>query len=221
MFKFMLLTFAFLAFAFYQLSGGSDFDPAEARQAAMTLRAERKGDPIPAEQPQIAALEETDGAPEEENEVSRVALNLTSLRAVLDEDRQPKPPILPADEIVQSGSSPAPTGQDVDSALAMALDDESYGEEPAEVVIPSMIFSGESYESSPAGYTSDSGSVREVTGSLVNVRGGPGTEFEVVGQLSRGAAVEILQDSGTGWVEMRPLDGGAPGWMADFLLGEG
>jgi len=60
--------------------------------------------------------------------------------------------------------------------------------------------------------------LRTVRGNRVNVRGGPGTDYEVVIRLGRGDAVEILQDNGDGWVKMRPLEGGPEGWMADFLL---
>lgn len=37
---FILLTFGFLAFAFYELSGGSEFQPASARIAAQAPEAE-------------------------------------------------------------------------------------------------------------------------------------------------------------------------------------
>jgi len=82
-------------------------------------------------------------------------------------------------------------------------------------IIPSLI----APEAQPAqvnsGYTGD---IRRVSGSRVNVRGGPGTTYGVVTKLLRGDEVEILQDNGDGWVLMRPLDGGPEGWMADFLL---
>ena len=63
--------------------------------------------------------------------------------------------------------------------------------------------------------------IRQVSGNRVNVRGGPGTDFGIVGKLVRGDAVEIIEDNGDGWVLMRPVDGGAEGWMADFLLTSG
>jgi uncharacterized protein YgiM (DUF1202 family) len=59
-----------------------------------------------------------------------------------------------------------------------------------------------------------------VVGNLVNVLGGPGTNFDVVGKLTRGTEVEVLAENGDGWVEMRSVDGATLGWMADFLLNE-
>jgi uncharacterized protein YgiM (DUF1202 family) len=63
--------------------------------------------------------------------------------------------------------------------------------------------------------------IRRVNGDLVNMRTGPGTSNAVIGQLPRGAAVEILGDNGAGWVRLRPVDGGPEGWVADFLLTRG
>lgn len=231
MFRFILVSFLFLGVAFFQMSGGSSFDPEAARMAAMEARAERKGvafDPnlVPDEPDaasQTVASAEAEELPVEpspkENEVSRVSLNLTTLREVLDDEDTPRPPILPADELTPNHGTGDTMDTAVDAALAEALVDEPTGEETARIILPSLIFEGESYESFPEG--ADDGALRRVTGTLVNVRGGPGTDYEVVGQLSEGASVEVLQDSGTGWIQMRPLDGGQVGWMADFLLGDG
>ena len=60
--------------------------------------------------------------------------------------------------------------------------------------------------------------IRTVSGNRVNVRGGPGTDFNIVGKLVRGDAVEIIEDNGNGWVLMRSVETGAQGWLADFLL---
>lgn len=60
--------------------------------------------------------------------------------------------------------------------------------------------------------------LREVTGSRVNLRGGPGTAYEVVGRLTRGDHVAVIEDDGFGWVQLEVLDTGETGWMADFLL---
>jgi uncharacterized protein YgiM (DUF1202 family) len=63
--------------------------------------------------------------------------------------------------------------------------------------------------------------IRRVNGDLVNLRAGPGTSHAVVGQLPRGAAVEVLRDNGAGWIRLRPVNGGPEGWIADFLLTRG
>ena len=46
--------------------------------------------------------------------------------------------------------------------------------------------------------------------------------FEVITSSSaqdvRGVEVEVLDDNGDGWIEMRSLDGVTFGWMAEFPL---
>jgi uncharacterized protein YgiM (DUF1202 family) len=59
---------------------------------------------------------------------------------------------------------------------------------------------------------------RVVSGSRVNLRAGPGTDFGIVTRLVRGNEVEILDDTGAGWVKLRALDGNDVGWMSDAFL---
>ncbi len=60
--------------------------------------------------------------------------------------------------------------------------------------------------------------IREVSGRRVNMRTGPGTGYPVVGTLSRGQAVDVLRDPGSGWVKLRDQDGGLVGWMSARML---
>ncbi|MCT4371506.1 SH3 domain-containing protein [Yangia mangrovi] len=60
--------------------------------------------------------------------------------------------------------------------------------------------------------------LRRVTGTRVNLRYGPSTEYSVVGQLAEGDAVEILSDPGDGWVKLQAQGGGTAGWMYDAYL---
>ena len=59
---------------------------------------------------------------------------------------------------------------------------------------------------------------RTVKGSRVNVRSGPGTDHSIVSSLTGGTEVEVLNDPGTGWVEMRHTDSETVGWMSASLL---
>jgi uncharacterized protein YgiM (DUF1202 family) len=60
--------------------------------------------------------------------------------------------------------------------------------------------------------------LRFVDGDRVNVRGGPGTEFAVVGKLFRNDMVEIINDEGNGWLHLRDTVTGDEGWIADWLV---
>lgn len=206
--KFILLTFGFLGFAFYQMSGGADFEPASARiaatQSAEAPRVDVKEIPAaPKPEPILIA----DAAPKiaptaAETQVTRVALNLTS-----------RSDVAAAATIATTTQASVPenvTPQSTGTVVA-SLDT------PA--IIPSLILPNDSGVAvDEPTLTRAVYDVRQVTGNRVNVRGGPGTNFGVVTQLLRGDAVEILEDNGDGWVRMRPTSGGPEGWMADFLL---
>lgn len=201
--RFILLTFGFMGWAFYEMSGGADFEPASVRmarlnpvvesQAVVVAEAETVTPTVVAETPKPFA----DTDPPLDNNVTRVSLNLTSLQEVLSETDPTEP----------TAQSTAQEGTDVPVNVIL-----SSGDTPA--IIPSLISPNDGIVTSLLA----TGDVRTVSATRVNVRGGPGTDYGVVTKLTRGDAVEILQDNGDGWVKMRTLDGGPEGWMADFLL---
>lgn len=55
-----------------------------------------------------------------------------------------------------------------------------------------------------------------VTGSLVNIRSGPGQEYEVITQVVRGDKLAALGEAG-GWYQVQ-LPGGGTGWIAGWLV---
>jgi hypothetical protein len=59
-----------------------------------------------------------------------------------------------------------------------------------------------------------------VTGSSVNVRTGPGTNFPVVTKVNKGATV-TLRDQAFGWYRVVLQDGTTTGWIASWLLSVG
>jgi len=59
-----------------------------------------------------------------------------------------------------------------------------------------------------------------VTGSRVNVRGGPSTAFGVINALGYGSKVEDLGDASDGWREVRILETGERGFMAGRFLAD-
>ena len=190
---FILLTFGFLCFAFYEMSGGADFEPASARVAAATpetsetQQSEAVVEPVaPAAAVQTAAITKIDTSAS----VTRVSMNLTNVNAAVEK----------AVQQAQSGS----TAQIIDSS------------ETPQIILPSLIATTNNSNTDTSG-----GDVRIVSGNRVNVRGGPSTDYGIVSKLARGDEVRILEDNGDGWVRMQPVDGGEAGWMADFLLTSG
>ncbi|WP_299146883.1 SH3 domain-containing protein [uncultured Tateyamaria sp.] len=195
--KFIIISFAFMGWAFYEISGGADFDPVETREARIELPA-----PVAKEALEPVRIAANPATPQN---VTRVSLNLTSV-----------------DDVVRT--APA-TGESVVVQAVAETPVEAISEEAPTIVLPSLV--GNAASITPVDFNRDEPPVtaeielRAVTGTRVNVRGGPGTDFSVVNSLVRGDEVEILQDPGNGWVQLRPVNGGQIGWMADFLLSEG
>ncbi len=197
---FILLTFGFLGFALYEMSGGADFEPASARLAtaetevaATEVVAQAKTEqeaPV-----QAASIVKISNTPN----VTRVALNLTNVSEAAEAAT-----VVTAEPAPEPESAIATTAQIVDST------------ETPQIILPSLIATTNTADGAVLG--SD---IRSVSGNRVNVRGGPSTSYGVVSKLTRGTEVRILEDNGNGWVRMQPLDGGETGWMADFLLTSG
>ncbi len=200
--RFILLSFGFLGWAFYEMSGGADFDAQEMRtarleaaEAVKVAKAESKpaAAVVVAKAPKVVV--ETD--PPLDTNVTRVSLNLASVSAL---------------QGTQSNVS--------DTVTQNAAIVTSSADTPA--IIPSLIDPTDGLTVAVTSSESRSfDDIRTVSGNRVNVRGGPGTDFGIVARLVRGDAVKIIQDDGNGWVRFEALNGDASGWMADFLLSDG
>jgi uncharacterized protein YgiM (DUF1202 family) len=60
--------------------------------------------------------------------------------------------------------------------------------------------------------------LRKVRANRINMRNGPGTQYNVLAKLSKGEKILVLQDPGKGWVKFRVIDSGRVGWAAESLL---
>ncbi|MGL5513753.1 MAG: SPOCS domain-containing protein [Sporomusa sp.] len=70
----------------------------------------------------------------------------------------------------------------------------------------------------PTAGTSTSASGRiTVTGSVVNVRSGPGTNFPIVSKVKRGTIL-IVREQAFGWYKVVLPDGSTTGWIASWLV---
>jgi len=216
--KFILLTFGFLAFAFYEMSGGSDFEPLSVKMARIdagaaiaTQTAENEAPEteivavvpaLSAPKPAAIKAKPVDTTPPGfEDTVTRVSLNLTTLNRAAEAS-------IELAKTEAASAVPTNVGSVTSSATTPAI-------------IPSLIVPDDpGIVETVAVEAPIIGEIRSVTGNRVNVRGGPGTSYGVVNKLVLGDSVEVLSDNGDGWVLMRPLAGGPEGWMADFLLSE-
>ena len=240
--RFILGAFAFLAFAFYHLSGGGDFDPSQTRQASQETRLNLEAERRAALDAQITALPPVTGttplqAPTEDDVQPAEELDLTSFSSVVVAERGELPEIAQDDADTAAPESTTPTE---DAALpdiqlttpaTIEVADLPQSDEDARQIGLSGLsqlpqigqpatdpgFAGSTASASSENVT-QAADIRVVAGSRVNLRDGPGIRYGVVDQLDADTVVVVLEDSGSGWVRLRPTEGGPTGWVAEFLL---
>lgn len=217
--RFILLTFGFLGLAFYELSGGADFEPprppvVEASLTEGTVAGDEPQIELARAKPQIAPhtqqglanIRPIDTTPPGFGDTPEPDTAQTNDTGQIDD--------LVAAVNAAVKAAEAPLANEV-TLVPVNLNSTTSGQDtPA--IIPSLITPDDT--GAVTIEASGFGDIRTVSGNSVNVRGGPGTEYDVVTQLTRGDSVEVINDSGDGWVQLRPLNGGPVGWMADYLL---
>lgn len=196
MMRIMLLTFGFLTWGWYELSGGSDF---VAGQNGVELMAKAK----PVQHAPVKA----------DTQVTRTNTDLTSISGFATMSVRVSQPVetsgVVQPAVVQVAAAPVVEPQVTQAPRviqASSGDLNSLQQQIGAAVSASL---------------SDSAPVidyRRVSGQRVNLRGGPSTGHAVVTQLLQGEEVEVLDDAGDGWVQLRALDGNDIGWMSDKFL---
>lgn len=192
--KIIIITFAFMAFAFYEMSGGDQFvSVAQEKRAALEIEAEK------------TRVAQADAKAERDAELA-----LTAIAAA------PKPQVPTTQVILASAvAQPQSDADEVQAAVLAALDADKAEALTQEIQTETADLTDPVAEPVAETRALD---VREVTAARVNMRNGPGQSFDVMAKLTAGEQVEILQDPGDGWVKLRVQDSGRVGWMADFLL---
>lgn len=209
---FIVLTFFLLGWVFWEMSGGSDFEPRQ-----LTAQADDTQNSAGEETPIFVAGEEAE--------------IITRSRAVPTN----KPQVRRGTELAQLDTGLVSNTPEKSTLFASDVDESELAE--PEISLASLseddsAFSG-TINTSGLSLRANSSAVNDaveqavaapalqlgtVSGSTVNMRGGPGTEYEVLAQLQRGDAVEIIADPGTGWYKLRPVSGGPTGWMSASLI---
>ncbi|SMC12477.1 SH3 domain-containing protein [Roseovarius aestuarii] len=192
MWRFMLVSFAFLGWSFYVLSGGADYEP-----RLQSIQARTKlDDTRPLARPGSIQVAELAEAPVSEGDAAR------ALPLVDDLDVTKKGGVaitlasVSADEIVEPEFE------------ADAAKTEDLTQAPEIVDTPEI----------PADQLAPLADTRRVTGFIVNLRDGPSTFYLAIGSLSEGTAVEVLENPGEDWLRIRVSDTGQEGWIADWLV---
>lgn len=219
--SYVWVTFAFLGAAFYQLSDGADYAPRDGSLQAEAAKARLARDviaaaprPATAVRPKAIAEALPETLPMTLPEAVVARASLTTLQA----PAPARPALVEPDR----------------AANALARQIEGYSLERLAVAPPSAMSAPDMAPNvaalvapliTPAGLapaTATEGTagqdIRTVLRSRVNLRDGPGTQFDIVTKLDSGEAVALLENDGTGWVRLRVLETGRVGWMADYLI---
>ena len=245
--RFIFLTFGFMGWAFYEMSGGAEFEPTSQRVARLqgsettaVAEASSEASKIVTAAAENAARElrqrehrekvfAASSKADETRDVTRVALNLTTLSDLprandmaMVEKAVAKPAMIRTIETRSDNN----IGAKFIKASATVPQNAGYtvSSTNTPAIIPSLIDPNDTGEVKTTTSTQVSTSqyeIRTVNGNRVNVRRGPGTNFGIVGKLGAGDAVKVIEDNGAGWVRLRSVDGNEMGWMAEFLLSAG
>lgn len=206
MWRIIILTFAFLGWSFYTISGGADYHPREgSRQAealkqreAQQLRVAENREMAPAPQPAAINLPDV---------VTRKTVDTIATVAAS------KP---------QTQGLPEPARQ-----TAGAEDQEDLAS--ANVRVASLTLSEPAAFAQAAGFAPISDAeeqvmqeemrdLRRITGTSVNMRAGPGTRYGILTRVTRDTEVEVLESFDNGWLRLRVLDTQRIGWVSGTLV---
>lgn len=240
MWRFILVTFVFLGWSFYELSGGSDYEPRTNSIQARALLDNQRPNPRPGS---VRVAEQGDSASDQEavdligQGQERVRITLASVKS-----ESVEVPFARAEpEFVRTTPNFVQARPETDSTEAAAIDTavqaalETQADDTAmtgseviaspldgipleeNVPLDDMTLEMLPLEEGSADVV-DPADIRLVSGNVVNLREGPGTTYVPVDQLSKGTEVEVLYDQGDGWVELRVVESGQIGWIADWLI---
>lgn len=197
--RFILLTLAVLAWAFWILSGGSDFEPeAPAPRPVAMAEPSPEPSPAPAPDPSPAPAPEPARTPQPERPAS--------------ENETPEPATIAASQVQPPAPQPEPAtpadpSEPASDPVSDALTEALAAPEPAPAPAPE-----------PARPILD---LRMVEATRVNMRSGPSTDFRVVDTLRQGTSVEVKEIDSSGeepWARIVVLASGVEGWMAERFL---
>ncbi|WP_235963048.1 SH3 domain-containing protein [Ruegeria haliotis] len=202
--RFVLITFALLGWTFYVMSGGPDFEP-------RGLRADQPERVAAAPKPAPKPLTP---APVEEL-VTRAALKSTDAIQPLAE-----PAAVLGEDETKALLSQVAAGLQANPSL---FDDQSVtltlaSLEQGVTALQQVTTDADTVSAEIPMLTEPEKDIREISGTRVNMRDGPGTIYPIIGKARIGQKVEVLSESGTGWLRLRVLPGQQVGWISASLV---
>ncbi|GAW36832.1 bacterial SH3 domain protein [Roseovarius sp. A-2] len=213
MWRFILLSFVFLGWSFYEMSGGAEYRPSanSIQMRAMLDNQRPKARPLRVNVIEIAQ----DDAARPEPRATHTVRSLDELGLKMGLTKG-----LTMGKRVDVTLASAAEGDVSRPSAAVKRDDAAMPRITVPTVavarseVPKSVPSPEDAAQPFAPVVE----TRRVAGRSVNLRTGPGTAFGAITSLARGTEVIVLRDPGNGWIKLRVAGTGRIGWMADRLL---
>ncbi|WP_323776167.1 SH3 domain-containing protein [Leisingera sp.] len=217
--RFIIVSFAFLGWGFYELSGGADFEPRKERPDALEIA-----------KAAFAAPGETgqDSRSSRGGENAKSLIRNVTFRPAGREQEAAEPVRPAADPQLQSRVALRQITQ-----AGLAISDSSTGfpavaghagpDGPLQLASLEGGISGIQAASAGSEMLAEprpepDKDIRHIRASRVNMRQGPGTNYPVIARLLGGDEVIVFEDSGTGWLHLRAPGKGKAGWIAASLV---
>lgn len=224
--RFVLVSFAFLGWGFYELSGGANFTPPErpispASQNTGAIKAVVARHDITVT---AASLVTRTNLEQRQKDLVRAraknAESIPSQNRGVGEASGPTPvPAIEQPRIQRDSASLFSAGltsgefqlASLEAGLGGGLAADS-SDRPTTGTTP--VRANEAADTPPE----PSSDLRSIRASRVNMRQGPGTAYPIVTRLLAGDEVVVIADSGTGWLHLRTPDNAHFGWIAASLV---
>lgn len=199
--RFVIVALLLMAWAYWELSGGADFEPerrdiAEAAPEALTPETATPAPeitPQPEAAPEVETVSESSPAAGPEDQP--------------DDDMATESTPDPARPIEHSFDENPLTATPEPPSETMPEDTPETAPESAETAP----------ETTPDAAPATGGNLHVVTGSTVNLREGPGTGFATMGQVTEGMILDVLEIR-DGWAYVALQDRVEQGWMSASFL---
>ncbi|SDY50391.1 SH3 domain-containing protein [Citreimonas salinaria] len=217
--RLVVVTFALLAVAWYELSGGAEFEPGD---VSLTLFAEPSYEgPV-----LFSGLLDGPGQGVRQSRVRQAAVDVAETRAIASERAVAKAPdanvVLASASAIDLPDNPRRgfvpgaafangSGGAFANGSGRAFDNgsgEAFGSGAAFGAGSAAIVEA----AAPAQANPVSSDIRRVADTRVPLYARPAEGADTLVELLRGEPVAILRDGATGWVKLRALDGDAVGW---------
>ncbi|AHD08063.1 SH3 domain-containing protein [Phaeobacter gallaeciensis] len=228
--RFVIASFLFLGWGFYEASGGADFEPPKGPSAAVNIAKAAFGSDS---SPSTASIRSTEVTAE--SLISKVALRVpqsdTTQAANTKPARPAADPALRSRVAMEQIAAVGAGLSNSDTAFsATTTSQASFQTSPATsgAVQLASLTDGLStqplvqaaLESEPQDIVEPAADIRSITATRVNMRSGPGTVYPIVDRLSNGEEVAVFEDIGTGWLHLRTVKDGKVGWIAASLVSQ-